>query len=155
MSTTGLFIHAPQVVIDSFGQLCPQADVLITRMRLATVPVIVFCDTKEQQTQVEAALAASDTEHLRCVTCEEHPLPQAKALLFAARDADIDTFSTWMVAATESALAAAATAGCVAGVYVGDGPCPSLRIPIKQADNLADAPRVMVLEQGQCWHDHT
>ena len=61
-----------------------------------------------------------------------------------------------LVATSEAGITAAEQAGCYGVVLLGDVPEPAgfSAIRMKRARDLADAPRVMVPDEGGCWHDH-
>ena len=74
-----------------------------------------------------------------------------KALRLALGRAD----AGWLVCREAAAVGAAATAALAGVVLIGvDPPADDHGLVVARAQDLADAPRVMVPRGGGCWHDH-
>jgi len=80
--------------------------------------------------------------------------PRPGMLLAAARELGIELASSWVVGRDRDAVLAAAQAGCAGCVLVGTHQeVPSdARLVVAVAEDLADAPRVMIPRSGGCWH---
>jgi hypothetical protein len=74
-----------------------------------------------------------------------------KALRLALGGAD----AGWLICRDATAVGPAATAALTGVVLVGmDPPADDQGLVVARAENIADAPRVMVPRGGGCWHDH-
>lgn len=167
MSASAMFVHREGVLLGADGELLPGAAAVVRRMNLAGVPVVALGNldptlaesVPERQTALAAALgeaelardeyAIEDAGHVR-------RLPRPGMLLEACAELGVDLFASWFITADPEALKAAGQAGCAGAVLVGDaGDAPKLLgLRVMRARDLADAPRVMVPEDGGCWHEH-
>ncbi len=168
---TALFVDVAAVAgRDGAGalRLLPGAAAVLARMQVAGVPVVALDFSGAQpdpQDGVVALLAAARAPLAGWVRpAADAPaswrLPRPGLVLAAARAHGVDLATTWLVSPTPDALRAAAQAGCYGAVLVGVAELPpelreaELAIVTARADDLADAPRVMVPRQGGCWHAH-
>jgi hypothetical protein len=103
------------------------------------------------------ALLATLTERLRqrgalVVVLTEAVRP--RVVLAACRGQGAAPDRSWLATPDPGALAAAATAGLAGVVLIGaDPPAGEHALVVARAEDLADAPRVMVPRGGGCWHD--
>ena len=144
---TALLVDVAALAIrDGAGalHLLPGAAAVLARMQVAGVPVVAL----------DFSGALPD------------PQPGVMALLEAAHAPlagwmrpGADAPASWRLPRPGLVLAAA-QAGCYGAVLLGVPEVPpelseaELAIVTARADDLADAPRVMVPRQGGCWHAH-
>ncbi len=81
--------------------------------------------------------------------------PRPGLILRAARDLEISLERSWLIGTTADDARAAAQAGLAGCVLLGGGAKPpeDLGIVVAEANDLADAPRVMIPRKGGCWHE--
>lgn len=168
---TALFVDVAALVSrDATGApaVIPGAAAVVARMQVAGVPVVALDfrgSQAELQPAVEALLAVARAALAGWVSLKADAppswrLPRPGLVLAAARAHGVDLATTWLVSPAPDALRAAAQAGCYGAVLVGVPELPpelsenELAIVTARADDLADAPRVMVPRQGGCWHAH-
>lgn len=160
MSATGVLVQVSRVVDHEQGRIAADVLAQLTRMRTAGV-IVAFVD-QLPQVQLEEMLvrlcAGTDVESVPCVGLDDdgkYVWPKAGQLLRAAAVSAMDIFSSWIIAADEKAFYAAAQAGFLGGIYIGEHmPKDNCGLQVlNQAQSLADAPRVMIPPQGGCWHD--
>ena len=165
MSASALFLHREGVLVDPAGAVIAGAAAVVRRMNLAGVPVVVVgnaapgTDVATARTRLATALGEATLAHDDYATeAEGHVrrLPRPGMLLEAAQALGVDVFASWFITADPAAIAAAGQAGCAGAVLVGEAPEPTgfLGCKLARARDLADAPRVMVPDDGGCWHDH-
>ncbi len=82
--------------------------------------------------------------------------PKPAQLLRACTSHDLDIFNSWVIGRDHNLFKAAAQAGLLGAVYIGDAlPADNCGLQVlNQAQSLADAPRVMIPPKGGCWHEH-
>jgi len=170
-SQTAMLLEIDGVLGDwSDGRWClrPGATAVLRRMRLAEVPVIGFgqgtCWTGDPSAIVDRQAAlhtalATEGEALTAIyvaATAGDGWPKPGLVLRAAQEQSLDLSKSWLISTEPAAMLAAAQAGCLGGVLIGDAPAPKavLGFTCNQAVDLTDAPRVMVPPQGGCWHDH-
>jgi len=130
---------------------------LLARMAARDVPVVLLAQERDLA-PLEAELRRREVPYAGAYRAGEDAslrFPRPGLLLRAAAEHDLDLFSSWVVAADDAAIKAGGMAGCVGAVAVGGASdeVPGATIAVKRADDLADAPRVMIPPGGGCWHD--
>lgn len=123
-------------------------DAALERLQHRDVPVLALAFAEETPF-FHAALIGQWAP----ISDRERP-PRPGLILRAAREADIDLVRSWLVGTTADEARAAGQAGLAGCVLIGDAPGPEedLGIVVARAQDLADAPRVMIPRGGGCWH---
>jgi D-glycero-D-manno-heptose 1,7-bisphosphate phosphatase len=80
--------------------------------------------------------------------------PRPGMLLAAGREHAIELSQSWLVGRSDADAQAAGQAGCAGCVLVqrSEPPAQDYGIMVALAQDLADAPRVMIPREGGCWH---
>jgi beta-phosphoglucomutase-like phosphatase (HAD superfamily) len=144
--TAGMLIDT-SVVCASDGSPRPEIAAVLAGLRLRQAP---FCLASSLPQGAQVALGLQDHE------LAGHVWSKPMGLLHTMQQLGFAAPETWLVTADSEQLRVAATAGVGAAVVVHGTPVPSPApaIRIVVANDLADAPRVMVPVDGGCWHDH-
>ncbi len=168
---TALLVDATALATRDAAGTCalrPGVAAAVARMQVAGVPVVALDFSAAQpdpQAEVVALLQAAHAPLAGWMrpAADAPPawrLPRPGLVLAAARAHGVDLATSWLVSPAPDALRAAAQAGCYGAVLIGVTELPAdlseaeLAIVTARADDLADAPRVMVPRQGGCWHAH-
>lgn len=164
MAASALFVHRDGVLLDAEGVLIPGAAAVLRRMNLAGVPVVAIgdlalgVDPAAARSALAAALGEAKLARDDYAAADEpaRRLPRPGMLLEAASALGVDVFASWLVTADPAVVKTAGQAGCAGAVLVGDAPEPTgfLGVKLVRARDLADAPRVMIPDEGGCWHEH-
>lgn len=158
MAKTGVLIECNHVVCDNV--IADDARFQLQRLHTAGVAVVVITQSAQQQAQAQWESLAADLPVIPIygLTAEAPPTwlwPKPAQLLRACSEQDIDIFNSWVIGSSHDLFRAAAQAGFLGGIYIGDD-MPDEKFGLQvcnQADSLADAPRVMIPPQGGCWHE--
>lgn len=129
-------------------------DQALRRFSLRQVGIAVLAADDEAAEQARAALG--DLPHLGIWVPADarEALPRPRLLLRCLRETGAEGPRSWLIAA-ESSLAATAGQAGLAGCVLVHGAVPppeDLGLVVASADDLADAPRVMIPKGGGCWH---
>jgi histidinol phosphatase-like enzyme len=170
MARIALFVEIADVIVSLAHphELLPGVGAAIARLQQRGVPVIALSD--RLGLDVDGARVFTLQLQLLCgavhtmvtdilITTPESPKswtkPRPGLLLAAARIHDFDLQNSWLVGTNADDARAAGQAGCAGAVLVGNSTLPSedLGIVVAQAQDLADAPRVMIPRNGGCWHN--
>ena len=160
MTATGLLIDV--TCLTGSNGIAADAQSQLNRMHAAGVKIGLI--SQQAQALAEQAYAAASNGldlpewsvlGLPDEGAEKWLWPKAGQLLRACSQNEIDIFSSWIITAQHDGFKAAAQAGLLGGIYIGDDmPETTLGLQVlNQADSIADAPRVMIPPQGGCWHD--
>lgn len=149
MIKTGLLCIAEGILCDADGNWLPDVFTALERFRLRDVPVAALA--LSAATTVSAHPALSGT--WRPTTDKELP-PRPHVLFRVLREAQLHGPKSWLIGTHPDHAIAAGQAGLMGCVLIGDAALPTddLGIICAKADNLADAPRVMIPRGGGCWH---
>jgi histidinol phosphatase-like enzyme len=162
-----LFAEIPGVLIADAQarELLPGVANALQRFTLRQVPVIAISDRlHEAGADFSARLqhlchAANSTLSHIIIADAQSPAswkkPRAGLILRGYQLSGCDLAHSWMIGTHADDARAAANAGLAGAIIVGGHALPTddLGIVVAAAENLADAPRVMIPRQGGCWHD--
>ena len=158
MSTqAGLLVEARDVLLTA-GELADGAAAYLQRMKLAETPVIVL-DPHHDSADVQQHMSSQCPDlplfgNLADAPASWQP-PRPGMLSQAMQQHSINPFTSWLITKTPALVQAAASAGLLGVVWIGDdAPTAPPGLTLNCARDFADAPRVMVPPNGGCWHDH-
>ena len=168
-----VFVEVDGVLTPPIGQagvegleLLPGVGAALARLRLRAVTVVAVADRSATVAlfpllgELLALLVADQGGELAAcyAATATNPAswrkPRPGMLLAAARELGIDLAASWLVGCREEDAIAAGQAGC-AGCVLLQARLPPMDDPgivVALADDLADAPRVMIPRSGGCWH---
>ena len=160
MAGTGLLIELDCLLMPD--GLATDAQAQLTRMHHSDI--ILGFISQLAQAEAESVLQRA-TQDLDIPTlpvlgivdgCEKKwQWPKAAQILRFCTQHSIDNFSSWIIANDHDAFRAAAQAGFLGGVYIGEQ-MPSDKLGLRvlnQALSVGDAPRVIIPPEGGCWHN--
>jgi histidinol phosphatase-like enzyme len=165
-----LFVEIPGVLIADAqaSELLPGVANALQRFALRQVPVIAVSDRLHEagadfsahlQQLCHAASNNTNTELSHIIIADaQSPAswkkPRAGLILRGYQLSGCDLAHSWMIGTHTDDARAAANAGLAGAIIVGGHALPTddLGIVVAAAENLADAPRVMIPRQGGCWH---
>lgn len=160
MAGTGLLIELECVLLPD--ALAADAQAQLTRMHNAEIILGVVsqlaqadAESKWQQATQGLDVPALPVLGIAAGNEEKWQWPKAAQILRFCTEHGVDIFSSWVIAQNHDAFRAAAQAGFLGGIYIGENmPADSLGLRVlNQALSIGDAPRVMIPPDGGCWHN--
>lgn len=136
----------------------PGATAYLERMRIASTPVAIIDasdNSSDARTRVLATGLATPLYGDLAQGGARWQPPRPGLLMHAMAQESIDPFRSWLITDNANLLRAAASAGLLGAVWLGEAEPPTMAgLSVNRARDLADAPRVMIPPEGGCWHEH-
>ncbi|MFW5829838.1 MAG: hypothetical protein ACOCXA_06210 [Planctomycetota bacterium] len=159
---SAMLIDADDLLLREDGSLAAGACEVLRRMRLGSVPVLVFSDRDESL--VRDHLERGLGHEVAAVTAvvgrgrereAGSGFPSPTILLQTISAHGVDPFGSWMLTRRQEGLRAAEQAGCAGVVWFGAALERKPRLTLRQADCFANCTIAMVPAEGGCWHART